>query len=174
MSREETDKRQKVLAGNKKFEFRIEWLIPLAVVVAGVLIIVWPRNSEGPSRAGGSHSRVKANDGIVAFPVSTFDDQKAKYYTYKFPEKSVNFFVLKSSDGVVRVAFDACDVCFAARKGYQQSGDSVVCRNCGQVFPSNRINVEKGGCNPAPLERTVVDGDLIIKVTDLYAGLRFF
>ena len=30
----------------------------------------------------------------------------------------------------------------------------MVCNNCGQKFSSDLINEIKGGCNPAPLERT--------------------
>ena len=50
----------------------------------------------------------------------------------------------------------------------------MICNNCGQTFPTNRINVEKGGCNPAPLKRTVANGQLIINVEDIYSGIRYF
>ena len=46
------------------------------------------------------------------FPLSTFDDYKAHYYTYMHEEQAIKFFILKSADGVVRAAFDACDVCW--------------------------------------------------------------
>ncbi len=171
------DKRAKVLAGNKKFEFRIEWLIPVAVLIVGVAFVVWPRNGEGKLSFGskiGTYERVKATDGKVVLPVAELDDFKARYYAYKFPEKTVFFFALKSSDGVVRAAFDSCDVCFKERKGYRQEGDLMICNNCDQVFPSERINLEKGGCNPAPLERKIVGNELVINVADIYEGLRYF
>ena len=71
----------------------------------------------------------------------------------------MKYFVLKSSDGTVRAAFDACDVCYAQKKGYQQEGDEMVCGNCGQRFPSAQINEVEGGCNPSPIERTVKGQD---------------
>jgi uncharacterized membrane protein len=74
----------------------------------------------------------------------------------------------------VRAAFNACDVCFASRKGYRQEGDEMVCNNCGNRFPSNQINEVRGGCNPSPLTRTL-DGDtLVILVDDIAEGLRYF
>ena len=79
----------------------------------------------------------------------------------------VTYFVLKSSDGVIRAAIDACDVCYRAGKGYTQEGDYMVCENCGQRFASTRINVVKGGCNPAPLNRVVKGSNLIIKIADI-------
>jgi uncharacterized membrane protein len=75
---------------------------------------------------------------------------------------------------VVRAAFNACDVCFPAKKGYRQEGDEMVCNNCGSRFPANQINEVRGGCNPSPLDRAV-DGDmLIIRVKDILRGLDYF
>ena len=91
----------------------------------------------------------------------------------EFPQKSVYFFVLKSSDGVIRAAFDSCDVCFRERKGYRQEGDLMICNNCGQAVPSVRINIEKGGCNPAPLERSTVGSNVVLKVPDICRGVGY-
>ena len=75
---------------------------------------------------------------------------------------------------MVRAAFDACDVCFGAHKGYRQQGDLMICNNCNQQFPSVKINEVKGGCNPGPLERTVEGTDLVIRSTDIAAGSGYF
>ena len=115
-----------------------------------------------------------AEDGAVRLPLTTFDDYNAHYYTYMHEGRPIEFFVLKSKDGIVRAAFNACDVCFAAKKGYSQDGDYVVCNNCGQRFPADEINDVHGGCNPSPLTR-VVDGDtLVIPVEDIVKGLSYF
>lgn len=117
---------------------------------------------------------VEAVNGVVRLPLSTFDDGKAYYYTYMHNGRPIEFFILQSADGVVRAAFNACDVCYPFKKGYHQEGDEVVCNNCGRRFPSNQINVLQGGCNPSPLNRSV-DGDtLIIQASDIAAGLRYF
>lgn len=117
---------------------------------------------------------VQAENGTVRFPLATFDDGQARYYTYMHNGKPVEFFILKSTDGVVRAAFNACDVCYPSKKGYHQEGDEVVCNNCGRRFPASQINVVQGGCNPSPLNRAV-DGDtLIIQAADIAAGLRYF
>jgi uncharacterized membrane protein len=79
----------------------------------------------------------------------------------------VTFFVLKSDDGVIRSAIDACDVCYRAGKGYEQSGDEMVCQNCGMRFPSAKINEVKGGCNPAPLTRVIEGDKLVIAMADI-------
>jgi len=118
---------------------------------------------------------VRPENGAFVFPESAFGDGKARHYLYKHsPSESVRFFVVKSTDGVVRAAFDACDVCFRSKKGYAQQGNEMVCINCGMRFRTDKINEVKGGCNPAPLNRAMKDGKVIITQQDVLSGLHFF
>ena len=120
------------------------------------------------------HTPISSSDGVVRVDTSGFEDGKARYFEFREGGSAVRFFVLQSSDGVMRAAFDACDVCYASRRGYRQLGDIMICNNCGQSFPSELINVQQGGCNPAPLDRTAVEGSIAIQVADITAGARFF
>ncbi len=133
-----------------------------------------PVAAANPSNVKTRYAAVQATDGVINWPLNTFDDGKAHYYSFVNSGKAIDFFVLKSSDGVVRAAFDACDVCFGAHKGYRQQGDLMICNNCGQQFPSIKINELKGGCNPSPLER-IVEGDaLVIRSADIATGAGYF
>ncbi len=120
------------------------------------------------------YTSVKDSNGEVRIGVGDVNDGKAHYYSYENGGKTIKFFVVKSSDGVIRAAFDACDVCFPAKKGYSQEGDFMICHNCGRKFHSSRVNVVEGGCNPAPLNRETVGEELVIKVADILPGSRFF
>jgi len=112
---------------------------------------------------------------LIFHPEKTFENGTARYYEYKAEDGiTIKYFILKSSDGVIRAAFDACDVCWREGKGYSQKGDFMVCRNCGQRFASVRVNEVKGGCNPAPLAREIKAGNVVIKVSDLLEGKRYF
>jgi len=111
---------------------------------------------------------------LVSYPVSLFDDGQAKHFDFQDGDKNIRYFVIKSSDGVVRAAFDACDVCWPAGKGYYQEGDVMVCRNCGRKFASNLVNEVQGGCNPAPLKRRVENGMLVIHPDDIRNGASYF
>jgi uncharacterized membrane protein len=137
----------------------------LAVILAGVLYF----------RSSGEAPSMVASADKVLYPVGTFEDGKARYYRMKTDDgQPIKFFILKSSDGVVRAAFDACDVCWKAGLGYYQDGDNMVCRNCGQRFPSVKVNEVKGGCNPVPLRREIVDGQVVIQVRDILEGRQYF
>ncbi len=120
------------------------------------------------------YPQVVADNGVVSLPVSTFADGQAHFYTYMNGDRPIEFFVLQSKDGTVRAAFNACDVCFGAKKGYRQEGDVMVCNNCGNRFPADKINDVRGGCNPGPLTRTVEGDNLIIQVEDIIAGQTYF
>jgi uncharacterized membrane protein len=119
-------------------------------------------------------SLVEGVNGEVLLPVSQVNDGQAHFFSYKAGQDTVKFFVLKSSDGVLRAALDTCDVCYKAQKGYRQEGDQMVCNNCNMKFRTDMINDVKGGCNPAPLVRRIVGGQLVINERDLLAGSWYF
>ncbi|RMG51759.1 MAG: DUF2318 domain-containing protein [Gammaproteobacteria bacterium] len=127
----------------------------------------------GPAGAGGVRS-VQADNGAVRLKAADFEDGKARFFEYNGRSGPIRFFVVKSTDGVIRAAFDACDVCYREKKGYTQVGDSMICNNCGQSFPTDRVNVVKGGCNPSPLPRQLANGQVIITVAALEQGATYF
>ena len=120
-------------------------------------------------------TRVSPANGEIRLPLSKISDGKAHFYKVKADNGGiVTFFALKSSDGVYRAAVDACDVCYQSGKGYYQEGDNMVCRNCGQKFASTKINVIRGGCNPAPLGRRIVGDELVVTMSEINANSWYF
>jgi hypothetical protein len=194
MGNSRQEKRARILARQKRRQtitIAITATVATAAVVVGIALFVnGSRQKSNPATSSiinapifgdartvpsrGDVSNVTPVNGVVSFNTSDFADGTAAFFTTQAAGKSINFFVLQSSDGVIRAAFDACDVCFPAKKGYRQDGDLMVCNNCGQQFRSIRINVEKGGCNPSPLDRTVEDGKLLIALTDIEKGAMYF
>jgi uncharacterized membrane protein len=111
----------------------------------------------------------------VIYPVKTFQNGDARFYSYPAGNGiTVKYFVLKSSDGVIRAAFDACDVCWRDGKGYTQKRDFMICNNCGMRFASVRINEVQGGCNPAPLTRAIRGDSVVLQVKDILEGGKYF
>ena len=82
--------------------------------------------------------------------------------------------MLADKNGKVRAALDACEVCYAQKKGYTQQGDAMQCNNCGKVFQSDQINVITGGCNPIPLDETISGGQMTITPDSLTQGAQYF
>ncbi|MDI6756230.1 MAG: DUF2318 domain-containing protein [Thermodesulfobacteriota bacterium] len=155
-----------LISGMEKRLF-LRWaLMGILAVIGGSFLLFSPGRQEALAADQAA---------AITYPVKTFQDGNARFYEYKTKDGiTIKYFILKSQDGVIRAAFDACDVCWAEGKGYYQKGDFMVCRNCGRRFASNRVNDVSGGCNPAPLNREVVGDKLVIKVPDILTGKKYF
>ena len=158
-------------------------MVPEVVIVAaaGLGFFLFP---------GGESPRITSADsplgspipekGRFTYQVSLFDDGKARHFQYADTESktTIGYFIVKSTDGVIRAAFDACDVCWRAGKGDYQDLFLLtlddVCRNCGRRFESVMVNEVQGGCNPAPLERTIQGDQVVILEEDLKKGQTYF
>ena len=123
----------------------------------------------------GKYEKVTVVNGAVTIPTAKVSDGKARFFKYRDKGKDINFFIVKAADGTFRTAFDACDACFREKKGYEQQGDKVVCKNCGMRFATNRIGPHAvGGCNPSYLPSQTGKDGITIKVDDLKQGARYF
>jgi uncharacterized membrane protein len=153
---------------------RLPFIAGFTVVVMLAGAAFWHFGAQAPSSQPNPAATAGVSGEIVSMPVAGFDDGKARYFQHKVDGITIRYFVVKSGDGVIRAAFDACDVCWPAGKGYAQEGEFMVCRNCGQRFHATKVNEVKGGCNPAPLERRVENGTLLIRVSDILEGKTYF
>jgi uncharacterized membrane protein len=156
------------------------WII--GGVAAGILVVVVAAVSGGvldgllkksPAEIGKAAGVVETTD-AVRIPLKAIDSGKALFLSMESEGRQVHYFALKSRDGAYRAALDACDVCFKSNRGYRQEGDLMVCNNCGQTFPSNRIGEIKGGCNPHPLARGIEGRYLVIGKAGIVAGKDYF
>jgi uncharacterized membrane protein len=123
----------------------------------------------------GKYEKVKAKEGVVAIPASKVADGKARFFRFEDGGKEIAFFVVKATDGSYRTAFDSCDVCYKAKKGYEQKGNLMNCTNCNQKFALDRIGPNStGGCNPSYLPHQQSGANVTISTADLKSGARFF
>jgi uncharacterized membrane protein len=142
------------------------------LVAAGAYLAMAP--SDGLFSSAQEQRAANAAGDHVVHPAEQFADGQARHFEFQHGKMTIRYFIIKSSDGVIRAAFDACDVCWPAGKGYYQDGDVMVCRNCGRRFASVLVNEVQGGCNPAPLHRSLQGDQVVIRVQDILEGQRFF
>lgn len=118
---------------------------------------------------GEKGERVALEDEEVKIKASIFDDNQARFYNIEIGGKTIYFFVVKDKGGIYRAAANACQVCFSVKKGFHQEGDFIVCNNCGNRYPLEKIATEKGGCNPAPISPNleIKNGQIVIKQEDI-------
>jgi uncharacterized membrane protein len=145
------------------------------IVVVAVLAVIALALSRGGS-AGLQPSQAATTTGsAVTIPVSDLS-ATAKFYTYDSGGTKVRFFAIRDADGSVHVATDACDVCYASKKGYHQDGTDMVCNNCGKHFSVQSIGTANtaGGCWPSFVKMRVDGGNAVVEGKDLAAKAYLF
>ncbi len=161
---------EKVYSGYKTFEELKELLRcpkgennqtqsqPISVVLSDINFV------------GDKGENVILEKGELKLNPSIFNDNQARFFNVKMPDgKVIYFFVVKDKNGIYRAAANACAVCFKTYKGFRQEGDEIVCNNCGNRYPIEKIATEKGGCNPGPINPnlSIQGGQIIIKQADI-------
>lgn len=119
---------------------------------------------------------VANSDDFVSISLNNVSEE-AEFYEYESDGATIRFFVVMASDGGVKTAFDACDVCNYAKKGYIQDGSNMVCNNCGNKYPIVGLGTENkspGGCWPSYLPNEIVNEEVLLKKSDLKKGVGLF
>jgi len=143
------------------------------IAIVGIAVYFASQGSTpGPSPVQTPPPQVENTVRMSASQLST----SAAFYTYNSDGTLVRYFGAVGSDGKVHVAADACDVCYAQKKGYRQVGDVMKCNNCGKEFAINSVGTENlsGGCWPSYLPVTISGGDAVVQLSDLKAKSYMF
>ncbi len=168
-------KKAAVLGGKKKSSVPFLLMAACAALVIGGGVFFTRQSKDQAPSISQTFQPEAAQTAELTYPVAEFGDGLARFFEHKTADGvQIRFFVLKSSDGVIRSAFDACDSCWQAHKGYRQDGDEMVCQNCRMRFASVKVMEVKGGCNPSPLPNQVENGQVVLRVADVEAGRGYF
>ena len=127
---------------------------------------------------GDKGTQVETEGDKILIAEAEVSDGKMHSFNY-FSEKdnkNIYFFIVQASDGSYRAAANACEVCFGARKGFSQVGNLIRCENCRVTYSKDTIALEKGGCNPGPIDKNVMveDGQLVLNLSDVEAVAYLF
>lgn len=114
---------------------------------------------------------LESDGGWVSVPLADLDDGKLHRYGLVSGDRVPRFLALKTSDGKVRTALDACEICGSF--GYVQSGPNLLCLNCAAEINPLSIGMA-GGCNPIPVESQVSDTELRISAALLESQAKRF
>lgn len=168
----------------------ITFLVIAVAVVGGFIGVIAKASSGGQKDASGVLGNAKtgntrANDGFlgdggetlsaegdrVLIEESKVSDGNLHPFNYysESQGKNIYFFVLKAPDGTYRAAANACEVCYDSKKGFRQVGDRILCENCRTTYSKSQIALQKGGCNPRPIDKdvNVINGQLEIALSDI-------
>ena len=155
-------------------------MIVMSIVAVQVILLLAgcttnTQNNNNSNTNTNSNSELQQNETDVRISISDVSTS-AKFYSYDSNGVTVRYFAVKDKQGNVHIAFDACDVCYEAKKGYKQDGDVMQCINCGKTFSITSIGTDNtaGGCWPSFLPMNIDGNDVVIKITDLEAKSYMF
>lgn len=118
---------------------------------------------------------VKDADLVIQINEITTD---VTFYPIEVDGVELEVFAVEASDGTIRTAFNTCQICYSSGRGYYvQRDDVLVCRNCGNQYKMDDVEVTRGGCNPVPItgeDKTVDDTSIVIKKDFLVESKEIF
>ncbi|MGA1792488.1 MAG: Fe-S-containing protein [Thermoplasmatota archaeon] len=153
-------------------------------VVVGILVVIsilaygmynYMKNDDESEPISYRDNDVSGSD--IVLKKTDLSDGKFHYFAHAIDGVSVKYFSVIDDTGKVRTAFDACEVCYEAKKGYTKDGDYAKCQNCGQKFSLSDLgtkNAENRGCWPGYLPHADGADNIRIKISDLRTGRYLF
>jgi uncharacterized membrane protein len=130
-------------------------------VISAILLVISSSCSQQP----GYPAPPRAGEN-VAIDVISLKPEVPVFYTYRFENRLISFFVLKSGDKVLSF-LDACANCYIHKRGYEYKDNVVTCRHCGTPYPVSKLEKGLGGCYPIRIEGRVENGKYLIPVAKL-------
>jgi uncharacterized membrane protein len=104
--------------------------------------------------------------------------ENALFFPVDIDGTRIEVLAVKTQDGIIRTAFNTCQVCYASGRGYfEQVGTVLVCQNCGRRYRMNQVERQAGGCNPVPIfpeNKTVTDSTITISLEYLKKAKSIF
>lgn len=159
----------------------LPFLAVAAVVVCAAVVLLVNRSgapSEGgdTGRENGGAVTISSGESLVISTANITTD--ASFFPVKVDGTNMEVMAVRDSKGNIRTAFNTCQVCYSSGRGYYvQSGNFLVCQNCGNRFSHDQVEVKSGGCNPWPIfdkNKTVTDDEIAISYDFLAESQRIF
>lgn len=153
-------------------------LFSIAVSALCIAAAVWGCSGSGSETAVSQSGTNKIEEGeFLEIPISAVTE-KASFYTAEVEDTELEVIAIRDKAGTIRTALNTCQVCYDSGRGYyKQSGDYLICQNCGNKFTAEQVETESGGCNPWPIfetDKTVTEDYIRISYDFLNKSRKIF
>ena len=170
----------------KKSQRGIVFFLSFAIVVAAGFTVFSLVNggaaesSDGKAAQGGGAIAVAPDRPLE---ISTADvTANASFIPVDVDGTKMEVIAVRDSQGNVRTAFNTCQVCYgSSRAYYEQSGNNLVCQNCGNRFSMNQVGLQAGGCNPWPIpeeakivteDKVTIPYNFLVKAREIFSNWK--
>ncbi|MDO4323670.1 MAG: DUF2318 domain-containing protein [Lachnospiraceae bacterium] len=157
--------------------------LPFLTVAAAAIcaiVVFWVKGNGDTDRKKSGAVTITAGESLVIPTADITAD--ASFYPVEVDGTDMEVVAVRDSAGNIRTAFNTCQICYDSERGYYvQSGNDLVCQNCGNRFSMDQVEIESGGCNPWPIfdeNKTVTaDGisisyDFLVEAQGIFANWK--
>lgn len=114
-------------------------------------------------------------DGNVRIDVGDLEAGDLRFYRFLNPSnQEVKLFVGRDRSGEIHVGFDANEICFKRKRGYDYAGGWLTCRVCEKSFRLEEVNDNRGGCAPVAVRHQLEGDQVVLAESAVLEGWRFF
>ena len=155
-------------------------ILAVAAVAICIAVVFLVKGNGNPNESNSDTGR--ENSGAVTISsgeslvIPTADvTTDASFFPINVDGTNMEVIAVRDSAGNIRTAFNTCQVCYDSGRGYYvQSGNYLVCQNCGNRFSMDQVEIESGGCNPWPIfaENKTVTADEISISYDFFVQAK--
>lgn len=168
---------------SKQFIIPVVVIAMFLVVIIGVVLMNKGKETnkdsgnEVISQSNANKKEELTKDSDLVIPINNIS-ATASFYPVEIEGTQLEVLAVKAPDGTIRTAFNTCQICYSSGRGYyEQTGDVLICQNCGNEFKTSDVEITKGGCNPVPIfaeDKEVDDENIIISKEYLTKSKEIF
>lgn len=165
----------------KNIKFCPIWILSTIIMLFALLLAGCSSDNSSNTQRDVSNNTNNSpeieENGNLVIPISEISST-VQFYPVTIDGTKMEVLAVEAPDGSIRTAFNTCQICYGSGKGYyEQSGDALVCQNCGNQFKMSQVEIESGGCNPWLIfekDKTVTDESITISYDFLKESIEIF
>jgi high-affinity iron transporter len=138
------------------------WRLGAAIISVCIVLFIAYDFVYSQNRTLSTPVEVSAPNGEIRIPLGDLAD--GKLHRFILRGSHVRFIVLRTEQGKVVSAFDACEIC--GSQGYVQESGKLICLNCSADINTATLG-QTGGCNPIVLSSRIEANQFVVRAEDL-------
>lgn len=143
----------------------------LAIILTSLLVMLLT----GCTKQAPEHPLVVPQGDFIKISVKDVYDGCVHFYTYRYHDKNINFFVRTDGRGKFHTHYDACYSCYKYKRGFRIAGSDLLCIACNLKYSLYETAWDFiGPCAPILLRSKVKNEFIVIKLSVIRRGEKLF
>ena len=121
-----------------------------------VAAMLWTTPVPAAAAAGADQKTAAADADVLLISAKDLKKDTVSFIRLSDDSK-IELLARIGDDGKPKAALDTCQACNGSPKAYfTQEGELLKCNNCGLKFELSAIDAPSAGCNPMPIDPSII------------------